>query len=150
MNRRLRDRLAAATAGVVLLFLAAASCSTSKSAEPRISYLGLLRLQSPDPGKLARWYQDNLGFPAPERRPDGALAGEMQTSWGPLVYRIEPLPAGAAPRPMDLDFAVNHLEPFVERLTRAGSPPLRRDNTIEGKSAWFRDPDANTLKLTER
>ncbi len=126
-----------------------AACAASRSAEPRISYLGVLQLQSPDPARLARWYQENLGFPKAEGK-DGVLRGEMQTSWGPLVYRIDPLPAGAAHRSIEVSFVVNHLEPFVERLTRAGSPPLRRDDTVEGKSAWFRDPDGNRLELTER
>jgi hypothetical protein len=128
----------------------AVGCATSKSTEPRISYVGVLRLQSADPARLARWYQDFFAFPAPETKPDGALAGEMNTSWGPLIYRIDPLPAGAKPVPMDVDFAVNHLEPFVEKLTAAGTPPLRRDQTVEGKQAWFRDPDGNTVLLTER
>ncbi|MGH9366612.1 MAG: VOC family protein [Thermoanaerobaculia bacterium] len=138
--------LALLAAGV---FLAFAACATSRGSEPRISSMGILRLQSPDPARLARWYQENLGFPKAEQK-DGALAGEMQTTWGPLVYRIEPLPEGAAPRPVDVSFAVNRLEPFVERLTRAGSPPFKRDHTVEGRSAWFRDPDGNTLELTER
>jgi hypothetical protein len=126
-----------------------AACVASRSPEPRISYVGVLQLQSPDPARLARWYQESLGFPKPEEK-DGVLRGEMQTSWGPLVYRIDRLPAGASPRTIDVSFVVNHLEMFVERLTRAGSPPLRRDDSVEGKSAWFRDPDGNRLELTER
>jgi hypothetical protein len=134
---------------VVATSLLVAACATSRSSEPRISYVGVLQLQSPNPLRLAQWYQDNLGFPKPEEK-DGILRGEMQTSWGPLVYRIDPLPSGTAPRTVDVSFAVNRLDPFVERLTRAGSPPMRRDDTVEGRSAWFRDPDGNRLELTER
>jgi hypothetical protein len=134
---------------VALTAFALAACTTSRSSYPEISYTGVLQLQSPNPQRLADWYQENLGFPKPATLDGGILKGEMQTSFGPLVYRIEPIRQGATPRTVDVSFAVNHLEPFVERLTRAGSPPLLQDDTIEGKSAWFRDPDGNRIQLTE-
>lgn len=134
----------------VLILLVSLACTVPRnSTQPRIYAVGIVRLASADPPRLARWYEENLGFPKPTELSGGLLKGELSTPWGPLAFSIEPVPPGQPVPTTELDLQVSDVEGFVERLTKAGYPPIRRAWDEEGKSAWFRDPDGNTIQLTQ-
>lgn len=148
MMRQIASRRLRALAFLALPALFA--CTVSRNATvPRVYAIGIVRFASADPPRLARWYQDNLGFPAPTEMAGGVLKGELSTPWGPLSYTIDAVSPGQPVPTTELDLKVSDIEGFVDRLTKAGYPPTRRSWDEEGKSAWFRDPDGNTVRLTQ-
>ncbi len=105
---------------------------------------------SKDPKALAAWYRDVLGI--------------TLESWGGAVLRYDApghppmalwnaMPTNSeeiAPSKRDfmIDFAVDDLGSFVDRLQKKGVTILKRDDTDPfGKFAWILDPDGTKIEL---
>jgi len=126
----------------------------SVSADPpgRITGVGGVFVRSSDPKALMAWYRDVLGIPL--------------ESWGGAVLRydapkhppvlilnaFEETSAYMAPSRRDfmLNFAVDDLPAFLDRLTAKGVPILKRDDSdASGRFAWIVDPDGTKIELWE-
>ena len=116
----------------------------------RITGVGGIFVTSKDPKALAAWYHDVLGI---------ALE-----SWGGAVMRYDApghppmvlwnaMPPNAeemAPSKRDfmINFAVDDLGAFIDRLHKKGVTILKRDDTDPfGKFAWIMDPDGTKIEL---
>jgi predicted enzyme related to lactoylglutathione lyase len=141
------------TAGLLLLLIALASCSYNpKPGPPRlVNQVGILTVNAKDPEALARWYDVNLGLYS-TKQTDGSWAGktasgadDIQMSW-----KFVPIPTTSNPTPARVSLNVSDLEFYVQRLTKAGFPPERRANDMQGGlRAYFRDPEGNEVELVQ-
>ncbi len=144
----IRRRLVSAVAVLAVL------TPMSVSADPpgRITGVGGVFVRSSDPKALMAWYRDVLGIPL--------------ESWGGAVLRydapkhppvlilnaFEETSAYMAPSRRDfmLNFAVDDLPAFLDRLTAKGVPILKRDDSdASGRFAWIVDPDGTKIELWE-
>ena len=116
----------------------------------RITGVGGVFVTSKDPKALAAWYRDVLGI--------------SLESWGGAVMRYDApghppmllwnaMPANAeeiAPSKRDfmINFAVDDLGAFIDRLQKKGVTILKRDDSDPfGKFAWIIDPDGTKIEL---
>ncbi len=108
-----------------------------------------LRVQSPDPARLARFYRDALGFVFDQ------VGDELECQLGMTTLRLGAVTAGSGmPSPQTLSFRVTDVERLVGRLAAAGVE-VRRPSTVDYWShcdalLWtlFEDPDGNRVLLT--
>ena len=109
-----------------------------------------------DPDRACAFYRDVLGLALVERN---AFASVFDANGTMLrvttVQRVDPRPYTV------LGWMVDDLEAALGELAGAGIEPLRYDGLEQdaagvwtapsgGRIAWFRDPDGNTLSLTQR
>lgn len=126
----------------------------SISAEPvgRITGIGGIFFKSKDPKALMAWYRDVLGikveawggvmlsYDAPKHPPVLTLNVFMEAS-----DYMEP-----SKREFMLNFAVDDLGAFLNRLKDKGVAILKRDDSdASGKFAWIVDPDGTKIELWE-
>ncbi len=124
------------------------------SAEPigRITGIGGIFFKSKAPKALMAWYRDVLGlkfeawcgvvlpYDAPEHPPVLTLN----------VFKEESNYMEPSKREFMLNFAVDDLDAFVDRLKLKGVAILKRDDTdASGKFAWIVDPDGTKIELWE-
>ncbi len=124
------------------------------SAEPigRITGIGGIFFKSKAPKALMAWYGDVLGlkveawggvvlpYDAPEHPPILTLN----------VFKEESNYMEPSKREFMLNFAVDDLDAFVDRLKVKGVAILKRDDTdASGKFAWIVDPDGTKIELWE-
>jgi len=135
----------------VITFLYAALTSTSLPAEPpgHITGVGGIFFRSKDPKALMAWYRDVLGirleewggaalrYDAPGHPPVVALNAFKQTT-----HYMDP-----STREFMIDFAVDDLTSFLDRLKGKGVTVLKRENSPEGDFAWIVDPDGTKIEL---
>ncbi len=137
------------TAALSLVALLLPSIAASQ-APGRITGVGGLFVTSKDPKALAAWYRDVLGI--------------SLESWGGAVMRYDApghppmvlwnaMPANSeeiAPSKRDfmINFAVDDLGAFVDRLQKKGVKILKRDDSDPfGKFASIMDPDGTKIEL---
>jgi predicted enzyme related to lactoylglutathione lyase len=118
----------------------------------RITGLGGVFIKSNNPRALAAWYRDVLGI-------------KLET-WGGAILRYDApghpsemvwtaFPAASnyfAPSTKDvmLNFAVDDLNAFLEKLQAKGIKVLKRDDTDPtGRFAWIMDPDGTKIELRQ-
>lgn len=115
-----------------------------------ITGVGGIFFRSKDPKALMAWYRDVLGikveawggaalsYDAPEHPPALALNALKPTS----TYMAP------STREFMLNFAVDDLSAFLDRLTAKGVAILKRDDSDpSGKFAWIVDPDGTKIEL---
>lgn len=123
-------------------------------AEPlgRITGIGGIFFKSKDPKALMAWYRDVLGiqveawggamlpYDAPKHPPVLTLNAFKTTS-----DYMEP-----STREFMLNFAVDDLPAFLDRLKAKGVSVLKRDDTdASGRFAWIVDPDGTKIEFWE-
>ncbi|WP_442678581.1 VOC family protein [Sphingomonas sp. ASY06-1R] len=137
---------------LVAIALSGVVPSVAIAAEPvgRITGVGGIFFKSKDPKALMAWYRDVLGirieawggatmaYDAPGHPPVVTL-----NAFGAKSDYMDP-----SPREFMLNFAVDDLAAFVERLKAKGVPLVgRSDSDPSGKFAWILDPDGTKIEL---
>ena len=122
-------------------------------AEPsvgRITGFGGLFVRSKDPKALAAWYRDVLGLPVQSW---GGATLRYDAPGHPSVVAWSPFPQSTtymAPstREFMIDFAVDDLSAYLERLKAKGVAVIKRDDSDPtGSFAWIMDPDGTKIEL---
>lgn len=117
----------------------------------KITAIGGVFFQSPDPKALAAWYRDVLGLQVEEWGGAMIPADEAAPAYG--VW--SPFKRGAdvfspSSREFMLNFAVDDLDGFVAALEAKGIEVKGRQETEGmGKFAWILDPDGTKVELWE-
>lgn len=124
------------------------------SAEPagRITGLGGVFVRSHDPKALMAWYRDVLGIKVESW--GGALLRYDAPEHPPVIVlnAFDQASDYMAPstREFMLNFAVDDLAAFLDRLKAKGVTPIKRDDKDpSGKFAWIIDPDGTKIELWE-
>ena len=122
------------------------------AAEPagHITGVGGIFFRSKDPKALMAWYRDVLGikieawggallpYDAPKHPPVVTL-----NAFSAKSHYFDP-----SQREFMLDFAVDDLTAFLDRLKAKGVPVLARDDSDpSGNFAWIVDPDGTKIEL---
>jgi predicted enzyme related to lactoylglutathione lyase len=116
----------------------------------RITGVGGLFVKSKDPKALAAWYRDVLGVTI---EPWGGAMFRYDAPGHPkvLVWNAVPQSSGyMAPSTQEfmIDFAVDDLTAFIEKLMAKGVSILKRDDSDPtGSFAWILDPDGTKIEL---
>lgn len=121
-------------------------------AEPpgRITGIGGIFFKSKDPKALMAWYRDVLGMKVEAW---GGVMLSYDAPGHPPVLTLNVLKAGSdymepSKREFMLNFAVDDLDAFLDRLKAKNVPILRRDDSdASGKFAWIVDPDGTKIEL---
>jgi catechol 2,3-dioxygenase-like lactoylglutathione lyase family enzyme len=139
---------------LLALAVSAALAPAAFAADPpgRITGVGGIFVRSKDPKALMAWYRDVLGITV-EAWGGAALAYDAPGHPPVLTFNAFP----QATRYMDpstrefmLDFAVDDLAAFLDRLKAKGVTILKRDDgDPSGKFAWIVDPDGTKIELWE-
>lgn len=124
-------------------------------ADNRVTGLGGVFFRSPDPQKLIAWYDEHLGttFGSETYQVFRWRPREQPEAIGSTTFSIFPqttnyfAPSNAS---FMLNFRVNDLEAFLEKLQNSGIPTVGKPEAFEyGKFAWILDPDGNKIELWE-
>jgi len=126
--------------------------SPSLRAEPsgHITGVGGIFVQSKDPKALAAWYRDVLGITV---EPWGGAMLRYDAPGHPSVLAWSAFPESSnymAPskREFMINFAVDDLNAFLERLKEKGVAVIKRDDSDPtGSFAWILDPDGTKIEL---
>ena len=139
---------------LLLVVMGLSVMSGAVSAEPagRITGLGGIFFKSPDPKKLMAWYRDVLGIRIESW--GGALLRYDAPNHPPVitVNAFDQATDYMAPskREFMLNFAVDDLASFLDRLKAKGVVPIKRDDSDpSGKFAWIVDPNGTKIELWE-
>jgi predicted enzyme related to lactoylglutathione lyase len=139
---------------IPILLLGTSLAASAPAAEPagHITGVGGIFIRSKDPRALMAWYRDVLGikietwggavmpYDAPKHPPVLTLNAFKQAT----TY-FDP-----STREFMIDFAVDDLSAFLDRLKARGVPILKRDDSDpSGKFAWIVDPDGTKIELWE-
>lgn len=124
------------------------------SAEPigRITGIGGIFFKSKAPKSLMAWYRDVLGIKVEAW---GRVVLPYDAPEHPPVLTLNVFKEGSncmepSKREFMLNFAVDDLDAFVDRLRANGVEILKRDDTdASGKFAWIVDPDGTKIELWE-
>jgi len=115
-----------------------------------------IAIASPDPGKLARWYVDHLGFAINYQSANSPTVFVKAPDGSMLEFIEATAPLGAVPGMKDpglrhLAIAVGDFDAVYRRLADAGVRFLTAPETVRGNSlAFFTDCDGNILHLLHR
>ncbi|WP_420138852.1 VOC family protein [Sphingomonas sp.] len=137
---------------VAAITLTAAVPSPAIAVEPvgHITGVGGVFFRSRDPKALMAWYRDVLGI---KIEAWGGATMAYDAAGHPPVVTLNAFGAKSdylAPssREFMLNFAVDDLAAFLERLKAKGVTILKRnDNDPSGKFAWILDPDGTKIEL---
>lgn len=123
-------------------------------AEPvgRITGVGGIFFKSKDPKALTAWYRDVLGIRVEDW--GGVILSYDAPEHPPVltmnVFKEDSDYMTPSKREFMLNFAVDNLPAFLERLTAKGVAILKRDDSdASGKFAWIVDPDGTKIELWE-
>ena len=125
---------------------------SSAGAEPvgRITGVGGLFVRSKDPKALAAWYKDVLGI-AVETWGGALLRYDMPGHPDVLVWNAFPQSTdylAPSTREFMINFAVDDLDAFLQRLKTMGVAVHKRDDSDpNGRFAWIMDPDGTKIEL---
>jgi len=137
---------------VLAASLVMGSAAAAAPADPpgRITGVGGVFIVSKDPKALVAWYRDVLGIPMQSW---GGATFHADAPGHPPAFALNVFKEGnsyLAPSQRDvmLDFAVDDLDAFIDRLKAKGVAILKRDDSDpSGKFAWILDPDGTKIEL---
>jgi predicted enzyme related to lactoylglutathione lyase len=115
-----------------------------------ITGVGGIFVTSKDPKALAAWYHDVLGISLEQW---GGAVLRYDAPGHPPMALWNAMPENAdeiAPSKRDfmINFGVDNLDAFIDRLKAKGVPILKRDDSDPfGKFAWIMDPDGTKIEL---
>lgn len=134
------------------IILCAGAAPIADAAEPagRITGIGGIFFKSKDPKALMAWYRDVLGikleawggaalaYDAPQHPP-----AVIVNAFSQKTRYMDP-----STREFMIDFAVDDLDAFIDRLKAKGVSILARDDSDpSGSFAWIVDPDGTKIEL---
>ena len=137
---------------LIVIPVLAALAPLSVLAEPpgRITGIGGIFFKSKDPKALMAWYRDVLGMKVEAW---GGVMLSYDAPEHPPVLTLNVLKAASdymepSKREFMLNFAVDDLDAFLDRLKAKNVPILGRDDSdASGKFAWIVDPDGTKIEL---
>ena len=135
------------------LALFALPAATTLAADPpaHITGVGGIFFKSKDPKALMAWYRDVLGIRVEAW--GGAALRYDAPGHPPVVtvnaFRQTNTYMAPSTREFMIDFAVDDLPAFLERLKAKGVAILDTQNDASGKFAWILDPDGTKIELWE-
>jgi predicted enzyme related to lactoylglutathione lyase len=147
-----RQSLLSSIALLALVPFLAPGCANNpktQSAGALVEALGATALYSPDPARLADWYgtRFRIGF----RHEGAGYISKDDTNLGSILIAINPAPAGAKERPIDVFFFVRNLDRVLGQLSDLGTSPLRLETDEYARpKAIVLDPDGNRIELVQR
>lgn len=126
------------------------SAVAQAQAAGRITGVGGVFVRSKDPKALRAWYRDMLGV---SFEPWGgamfkadAPSHPPSTTWG--VFPDTTRYMAPSTREFMLNFAVDDMDAYLERLKAKGVVILKRDDSDpSGVFAWLLDPDGTKIEL---
>ena len=136
----------------MLVALGAALSAAAAQPAGRITGVGGIFVKSKDPKALMAWYRDVLGIAI---EPWGGAILRYDAPRHPPVLTLNAFGSASdymAPsqREFMIDFAVDDLAAFLDRLKAKGVAILKRDDSDpSGKFAWIVDPDGTKIELWE-
>jgi hypothetical protein len=134
----------------------AASMTTSRRRQGRVTGIGGVFLKSRSPEKLAAWYRKNMGLEIPpggqfltwewrSARPRRTVGSTVWAAMGPNDREW-----GAGHPSAELNYRVENLDLLLSRLRRTGAKVAERiDESPFGRFAWACDPEGNRFELWE-
>jgi len=136
----------------VIALCATAISAAAAAAEPpgRITGVGGIFVKSKDPKALMAWYRDVLGI---RIEPWGGAMMAYDAPGHPPVLTLNAFKQttgymAPSTREFMIDFAVDDLPAFLDRLKAKGVAILKRDDSDpSGKFAWIVDPDGTKIEL---
>jgi len=123
----------------------------SLHAEPvgHITGLGGVFVRSKDPKALAAWYRDVLGIKLESW--GGAILPYDAPGHPPVLtwnaFRQTTDYMAPSTREFMLDFAVDDLTAFLDKLKAKGVTVIKRTDDPSGDFAWILDPDGTKIEL---
>jgi predicted enzyme related to lactoylglutathione lyase len=137
-----------------IIALSLSVTSIARAAEPvgRITGVGGIFFKSKDPKALMAWYRDVLGIKI-EAWGGAAMAYDAPRHPSVVVvnaFRETSHYMDPSTREFMIDFAVDDLSAFIDRLKAKGVAILKRDDSDpSGSFAWIVDPDGTKIELWE-
>ena len=121
----------------------------------RVTGIGGIFFNSPDPVSLRAWYKDHLGIDAQEW--GGTILEwadpEGKPTTGTTVWSVGDATGNhfaPSAAPFMINYRVADLHALVEALKAEGCAVLDKiDESEYGKFAWVMDPDGNKVELWE-
>jgi predicted enzyme related to lactoylglutathione lyase len=137
---RMRTVMLALAAGLVV----------AAAPEGRVTGVGGVFVQSPNPKALAAWYRDVLGLKVEAW--GGAMLPTTAPGAPPVVtwnaFRTGSAYFAPSKREFMINLAVDDLDAMVARLQQHHVPVLKREEGGEtGRFAWIVDPDGTKVEL---
>ena len=136
-----------------LLALSAILICAPLPAEPpgHITGVGGVFFRSKDPKALMAWYRDVLGISLEEW---GGATLRYDAPGHPPVVTLNAFKQNThymdpSTREYMLDFAVDDLTAYLDRLAAKGVTILKREDGPDGNFAWLVDPDGTKIELWE-
>lgn len=135
----------------VVLALCTAFAPALIAAQPpgHVTGAGGIFFRSKDPKALMAWYRDVLGMPLEQW--GGAALRYDSPGHPPVVtlnaFRQTTHYMDPSTREFMLDFAVDDLTAFVDRLKANGVTILDRQDGPDGNFAWILDPEGTKIEL---
>jgi len=127
----------------------------SNETKGRVLGVGGVFFRSPDPGRLAAWYRDTLGFEtenwgathgtsfAPESMPVNAF-----TVWS--IFASDTKYFGDPGQSFMFNLVVDDLDAALANVSAAGGVVIQdREEHDFGRFGWIVDPDGNRVELWE-
>lgn len=134
----------------VVLLASIAPVALAAAPAGRITGVGGIFFKSKDPKALMAWYRDVLGI---RIEPWGGAMMPYDAAGHPPALTLNAFSASSdymAPSTRDfmLNFAVDDLAAFLDRLKARGVTILKQDESDpSGKFAWIMDPDGTKIEL---
>jgi len=138
---------------ILATIFCASLAQAAPAADPpgRITGVGGIFFRSKDPKALMAWYRDVLGIRLEEW--GGATLRYDATGHPPVVtlnaFKQTTHYMDPSTRDYMLDFAVDDLTAFLDRLKAKGVAILKREDGPDGNFAWIVDPDGTKIELWE-
>ena len=120
----------------------------------RVTGIGGIFFNSPDPVSLRAWYKDHLGIDVQEwGGAEFKWAPEGKPTTGTTIWNVADATSNQfAPStaPFMINYRVADLHALVKELRAEGCTVLDKiDESEYGKFAWVIDPDGNKVELWE-
>ena len=136
---------------VAILFVSLAPVANAADSPGHITGVGGVFFRSKDPRALMAWYRDVLGIKLEEW---GGAAMPYDAAGHPAVitlnaFKLTTRYMDPSTRDYMLDFAVDDLSAFLDRLKAKGVTILNREDGPDGDFAWILDPDGTKIELWE-
>ena len=119
----------------------------------RVTGIGGIFFQSPDPKRLGAWYREHLGLDVTDWggvvfQWGGPDSPPGTTLWSPFAEDTDYMAPSTAP--FMVNFRVADLDALLAALREEGCEVLdKREDSEHGRFGWVIDPDGNKIELWE-
>jgi catechol 2,3-dioxygenase-like lactoylglutathione lyase family enzyme len=119
--------------------------------EPKVTGVGGVFFKSANQEALAKWYKDVLGMPMEEWHGMSFEWGKDTPEPGPgsTIFSVFPDKSTYYPGGFMINFRVQNLDGFIEKLKAAGARVEDVQKSEYGNFGWVYDPDGNKIELWE-